>query len=123
MSKETEELLAADRAFSRLSQEKGASHAFAQYLVKDAIMLPNNQNPVTGVEAISQAMQTDEKEVLTWEPQTAIVARSGDLGYTWGMYTITLENGKEIKGKYLNIWRKQSDGKWKVAVDMGNSNP
>lgn len=26
-------------------------------------------------------------------------------------------------GKYLNIWEKDADGNWKVAVDMGNSSP
>jgi len=26
-------------------------------------------------------------------------------------------------GKYVNVWRKQKDGKWKVIVDLGNPSP
>lgn len=123
MSKEIDQLLATDREFSQLSQAKGASYAFSQYLIKDSIMLPANKNPAKGVAAISRDMQTDEDETLTWEPQDGRISRFGDMGYTWGFYTVTLGNGKQIKGKYLNIWLKQPDGGWKVAVDMGNSNP
>ena len=64
---------------------------------------------------------------LEWTPQYAEVAKSGELGYTWGKYILSYrdEKGEEQKsyGKYLNIWKKQKDGSWKVAVDMGNSSP
>jgi len=35
------------------------------------------------------------------------------------------EDNKKITshGKYLNVWLRQSDGTWKVRVDMGNKNP
>jgi ketosteroid isomerase-like protein len=65
--------------------------------------------------------------VLDWSPKYAEVAKSGDMGYTWGTYNLAYkdENGEEQKsyGKYLNVWKKQTDGKWKVAVDMGNDSP
>jgi ketosteroid isomerase-like protein len=33
------------------------------------------------------------------------------------------ESGKTIsdRGKYLMVWKKQSDGAWKVLFDMNNS--
>ena len=64
---------------------------------------------------------------LDWSPQYAEVAKSGELGYTWGTYSLTYmdQNGEEQKsyGKYLNIWKKQADGNWKVAIDIGNESP
>lgn len=68
-------------------------------------------------------MKTDKNEVLTWKPQDGLISKSKDFGYTWGFYTVSLTNGKKIKGKYLNIWSKQANGVWKVMVDMGNLNP
>ncbi len=64
---------------------------------------------------------------MAWEPQKGEVAQSGDLGYTWGKYTVETKDkdGKPVKshGKYLNVWKKQANGSWKVVVDIGNKSP
>ena len=47
------------------------------------------------------------------------------MGYTLGNYEMSFNDpaGKPVndKGKYVSIWAKQPDGKWKVVVDMFNS--
>lgn len=116
------ELLKTDKEFSNLSVKKGASFAFSQYLTESAIMLPQNKKPIFGVKAIYDSMKKSESgDILCWEPKGGKIARSEDLGYTWGIYTLTLSNGNIIKGKYLNIWIRQKDDSWKVEVDMGNT--
>jgi ketosteroid isomerase-like protein len=30
---------------------------------------------------------------------------------------------RRATGKYLNVWKKQPDGSWKVLVDIGNEDP
>jgi ketosteroid isomerase-like protein len=64
---------------------------------------------------------------LKWEPQSAEVSGSGDMGYTWGFYTLSAKQyGYKIlvrRGKYLNIWKKDDQNQWRVMVDMGNHNP
>jgi len=125
IEKEQENLIQTDRAFSQVSIEKGAAEAFNMYLTEDAIQLPTRSNPIVGRDTIYVNMSKNSGSyMLAWEPQYAEVAKSGDLGYTWGFYTMTYtdENGetKKSPGKYLNIWKKQPDGSWKVAVDMGN---
>lgn len=69
---------------------------------------------------------SQEAVSLLWEPQRAEVAESGELGYTWGLYTLVYsgDDGEDVTeiGKYLNIWKKQADGMWRVAIDMGNPN-
>ena len=94
---------------------------------EEALMLPADSQPVFGREEIYKIMSGGSNPVLTWEPVKAEVSKSGDLGYTWGRYK-SLREGSDGTimteyGKYLNVWRKQSDGTWKVLVDMGNSNP
>ena len=45
------------------------------------------------------------------------VARSGDIGYAIGTFEGVVDDAP-VKGKYVEIWKKQADGSWKVAADM-----
>lgn len=121
-------LLAVDQEFSRASETLGMADAFHRYLAEDALQLPHLSQPIEGREAIYQGLLQAEGVTLTWQPQKAEVARSGDLGYTWGTYEIQGPGEREGEtrvghGKYLNVWRKQADGSWKVLIDMGNASP
>ena len=59
--------------------------------------------------------------LLTWELKEAYVARYGDIGFTTGSWSMkfTSKTGKQLNynGTYVAIWKKQSDGSWKVLVD------
>jgi uncharacterized protein (TIGR02246 family) len=61
---------------------------------------------------------------LRWQTSKVEVARSGDLAYDTGAYTLTKNDasGKPVtaKGKYVVVWKKQPDGKWKVIQDIDN---
>lgn len=121
--KNLQELLNTDKAFSEMSLEKGTAKAFAYYLTNNAIQLPNNKNPIFGKENYQKlTKQPKNKSTLSWVPKGGKISSSGDLGYTWGIYTLVQENGQKIIGKYLNVWVRQKDGSWKVEVDMGNNN-
>ena len=127
-AKEGELLLQTDKEFALYSVENGAAEAFNKYLADDALELPAGKNPVVGRSNIYDSMKEHQDSyTLDWSPQYAVVSNSGELGYTWGKYTLSYsdESGEEHKsyGKYLNIWEKQNDGSWKVAVDMGNASP
>ena len=68
----------------------------------------------------------DKSNHLTWSAVGADIASSGDLGYTWGNYEFVSKdkdgNQHVERGKYTTVWKKQTDGSWKVALDMGNKN-
>jgi uncharacterized protein (TIGR02246 family) len=61
---------------------------------------------------------------LRWVTSKVEVARSGDLAYDTGAYTLTKNDasGKPVTatGKYVVVWKKQADGKWKVIEDIDN---
>ena len=84
----------------------------------------NQTLSVDGVEA-STLMTYDKNNRLTWSPVAADISASGDLGYTYGTFEFRSKDkeGKETvnHGKYMSVWKKQADGSWKVAVDMGNA--
>jgi ketosteroid isomerase-like protein len=124
---ERTKLLQTDLAFSRVSEEKGAAAAFYEFLTPEATSLPPGSFPIKGREAIRVHWSASPQGVLTWKPAEAEVARSGELGYTWGTYEFSV-NGPDGRpqisyGKYVTIWKKQADGSWKVLLDTGNSSP
>jgi ketosteroid isomerase-like protein len=53
------------------------------------------------------------------------VARSGDLAYQRGTYVATMQNerGQMTKstGKFVVVWKKQSDHRWKAIIDIDNA--
>jgi ketosteroid isomerase-like protein len=59
-----------------------------------------------------------------WEPLRVQVAKSGEMGYTSGSYTLSFTdaNGHTVTdhGKYLEVWKKVG-GKWRCASDAFNS--
>ena len=98
------------------------------HFVEDAMQMSTGENPTFGRDNIYQSMlELPVGSILDWEPQDGEVALSGEMGWTWGTYTFTWQDagGNEAKsyGKYLNVWKKQEDGQWRVLIDMGNTSP
>jgi ketosteroid isomerase-like protein len=113
--------------FMKAAEEKG-SEGYMSYYAEDAVEVPNGEPFLKGKAAIAKTMGflDDKNNRLTWSPEGADISASGDLGYTYGNYEFSAKDkdGKPIvqHGKYTSIWKKQKDGAWKVALDMGNSN-
>jgi ketosteroid isomerase-like protein len=53
---------------------------------------------------------------LQWWPAYAGIARSGDLGFTTGPFSI---RGQGYVGNYFTVWRRQPDGEWRWIFDGG----
>jgi ketosteroid isomerase-like protein len=62
---------------------------------------------------------------ITWKPTRVQAGKSGEMALVSGTYELTMNDasGKPIndRGKYLEVWEKQSDGNWKCRADMWNS--
>ena len=127
VTKENANLLKTDKEFAAKSQEVGPAEAFYLYMDNEGIQLPIHGNPIIGKQSIRERMLSAGEYQLNWTPKKAEVSKSADMGWTWGTYIYQAkdENGENIQrqGKYLNVWKKQSDGSWKVAVDIGNIEP
>lgn len=123
---ENKALLEVDREFSRHSEDVGANKAFMDYLDDSAVLLRPNCYPIVGSEKIIERYsKPDTGFVLTWEPMFAQVSSSGDMGYTYGIYTVTSLSpegeSSSNKGTYVTIWKKDSEGKWRFVLDTGNA--
>lgn len=116
----SKELLAVDREFSAASLKDGMRAAFLTYADTSAVILRPKHPPIRGRANIAQFFpETPLNYHLTWEPQEASIAASGDLGYTYGIYTVTQEN-RQTHGTYVTIWKKNKKGDWKFVLDTGN---
>jgi ketosteroid isomerase-like protein len=117
-------LMQTDTAFARAAATLGVAEAFYQFFAEDAVWLPVGSDPVIGRAAVRDRIREAGTVQLAWQPQAAAVARSGDLGYTWGLYESRARgaDGREriSRGKYTTIWRKQTDGRWLAVLDIGN---
>ena len=115
-------LIETDKAFSRLSEQKGMKAAYIDYIDSNGVLLKPGLIPVMGANAIDYLIQQNDTAFsLTRQPQTAVVAASGDLGYTYGIFSYRMKaNDSTLYGTYVSIWRKQRDGTWKFVLDSGN---
>lgn len=61
---------------------------------------------------------------IRWAPIVAEASADGSLGYTLGAATISFTNEKgekvERSTRYLTVWKRQADGRYKVVTDMGS---
>jgi uncharacterized protein (TIGR02246 family) len=97
------------------------------YYTDDASLLPPNAPIATGKQAIRAvwASMLTPDTTISWQVNKTEVARSGELAYVMGTYQIAAKNpqgkSQEDRGKLVEVWKKQSDGKWKTVADIFNS--
>ena len=107
---------------------KDAAKLASHYADNAVLMIPGSP-AVSGLDAIranSAQMASDPALSLNFKSDRIGVAKSGDLAYTQGTYTITLTDPltKQIihdHGSYVTTYRKQPDGAWKAVADIASS--
>ena len=107
--------------FAAKDVDKVASH-----YTDDATLMPPGMAPAAGKSAIlamDKEQLADPAFVLKFAATRVEVAKSGDLGFTQGTYTMTLTDPvtKQViddHGTYLTTYMKQADGSWKAVSDM-----
>ena len=124
-----EDLKAADRAFAADVAREGTAAWLRWFdpnggqLVPGAVVRGDSSR-----RALMSGLLDDPKLKLVWEPDTAVVAASGDVGYTIGHSQVRQTNPDgsvtvRSTGRYVTIWRRQPDGSWKVELDTGQTDP
>jgi uncharacterized protein (TIGR02246 family) len=95
----------------------------------DAVLISPGAPPSIGKEAIHSMLKDmvgDNALSLSFEAARVEVAKSGDVAYTQGSYTMTMTDPatkKPIsdKGSYVTVYKKQADGSWKAVSDIASS--
>jgi uncharacterized protein (TIGR02246 family) len=117
-----------EAAWAKAAAAKDADK-FASYYTDDASLLLQDSPAINGKDAIGKAikgMMGDPNFALAFQGMRWDVAKSGDVGYSQGAYTMTMTDPKSKKpasekGKFLTVFKKQADGTWKSVEDMVSS--
>lgn len=99
--------------------------ALAGNYAPDAALANPGENLIEG-EAIRPALDkfvADPNLKLDFASDRVQVAKSGDLAYTRGHFTmqtsdLATKQPRTDKGYYLTVWQKQADGTWKAVEDF-----
>jgi len=117
----------ADAATLKAAQANDVNGAVASY-ADDADWLPPNAPMVHGKTAIRAGwakLMGNPGFTIDWQINKLEVARSGELAYAIYTCQMALDgaNGTPItdQGKDMAVWKKQSDGSWKIVADTFNS--
>ena len=117
----------ADAAWSKAAGAKDLDKTVSYY-ADDAMVMPPNSSAATTKDAIRNIWKdllASPGLVITWKGLKVEVAKSGEIGFITGTYQLTMNDatGKPIPdhGKYVEVWEKQKDGKWKCVADIWNS--
>jgi ketosteroid isomerase-like protein len=119
-------LVDSERAFARMSEEKGTRPSFLAFIADDGILF--RPRAVKGKQWMIDhpAPAANALPVLRWRPAFAEVAQAGDMGYTFGPweYKSDIHQPRPVGfGHFVTVWKKQADGSWKFAVDLGIEHP
>ena len=97
------------------------------FYAADACILPAGMPRATTPEARRKVWETMFKApavLASLETTDVTLAHHGDLAYEAGKIVETVKEKKgkatTVTGKYLVVWKKQADGKWKAVADIWN---
>jgi uncharacterized protein (TIGR02246 family) len=104
---------------------KDPERVLAHYADDGVSMIPL-MKLMTGKDAIRAGLKeefSDPNSSLDFHPAKVEVAKSADLAYSEGTYAYTSTDPKTKKaviehGNYVEVYKKQADGSWKVAADI-----
>jgi len=102
----------------------------AQYASDATMMVPGV--PVAKgsqeIRGVYTELLKDPAASLQFAPTVTEVSKGGDYGYQRGSYSLIVTDPKTKKpitdaGSYLSVFKKQTDGSWKVVEDINAAGP
>ncbi len=105
--------------------EKDHTALVEHYYAKDATVLAPNMPSVTGHAALVSFFE-EFPPYENFKLEIVELDGQGDLAYVWGTYAMDImlpetEMAMHDVGKYVEVWKKQADGNWKVHLDIFNT--
>jgi ketosteroid isomerase-like protein len=125
-SRPVADMMAADSLFAERSAMLGAPSGARAAFSEDGVLLTTTQL-VVGPLAAADYFESLRAFSINWIPRYGRAAASGDLGFTVGEAVATSRGptGAAMQRftKYLSVWRKEADGRWRILVTGANDRP
>ncbi|MCX6132520.1 MAG: hypothetical protein NTU47_01790 [Ignavibacteriales bacterium] len=117
-------LMIAEGRFLETTRQKGTKKAFEENLNTEARIYRQKSHLVVGIDSI-QAYFSNKPYLSKWEPLDGRVAEAGDLGYSYGSYTVnnSPNPADDEKGYYLHAWKRDASNRWKLVAEVTSPLP
>ena len=115
---DVEKVIENENAFAEFTGGNGIKAGFLEFLADDGILF--RPAAVNGKDSWRSRSETPAS--LTWYPIFADVSSNGALAYTTGRGEYRPKGKSDTTVYYsdfLTVWRRQADGKYKAALDVG----
>jgi len=112
-----------ERNFARASVMLGRNAAFVENFADESAIFTDKWLP-NGKQFWKERKTTSV--VLKWEPEFMDISESRDFGIStgpWEAQEYRPNTTPIATGYFLTVWKKQSDGTWKVILDAGSTTP
>ena len=117
------EILLTEKAFEKMTAEKGIAEAFYFFAAESAVIKRENDTLIVGKNAIRDYYDKkgNKNATVNWSPDFIEVSNDGTMAYTYGKYLWQLKGEKadtvQYKGVFHTVWKRQSDKSWKYVWD------
>ena len=130
LASERTRLLQRDAAWAVAASEGRDVERVLSYWTDDAIVLPPGLPAVVGKAALRQYVEGSMRIPgfrITWTSTDVTFSPDGNLAYMFSRNAVTMNvpdgTPTTTKGRAVTIWRRESDGEWRCAVDIWNAEP
>jgi ketosteroid isomerase-like protein len=127
-SLERTKLIQRDAEWAAAASEGRDVEQVLSYWTDDAVVLAPGLPPVIGKHALRRYVQESLQIPgfrIRWTSTDVTLSPDENLAYMFSRNAITM-NGPDgapvtTQGRGITIWRRESDGEWRCAVDIWNS--
>lgn len=130
MAAERTRLLRRDAEWAAAASDGRNIEGVLSYWTDDAVILPPGLPPVTGKAALREYVEGSMRIPgfrITWTSKDVAFSPDGNLAYLCSENSITMNapdgTPTTTKGRAVTIWRRETDGEWRCAVDIWNAGP
>lgn len=118
------EVINAEYQFAATASETNTREAFLSHLAPHGLIV--QQGELVNAIETWKSRKPNPSVLLSWYPSFVDVAPSGDLALStgpWEWKKSRQDSSASAFGHFVSIWKRQSDGGWKVVIDIGTSHP
>jgi hypothetical protein len=118
-------MVATERAFAAATEQIGVRDGFLSFFAEDAVSIQRQPTfavvPARAALAAQPLAKLPLANTLVWEPYTGHVSSDGTIGWLTGGF-VSMNQAQHVvvaQGAYFSVWKRQTDGTWRVWLDEG----